>query len=205
VQKTQGEQIVSWCAERGTEPAHATETDLLNYRQHLAQHYGRGTVAVKLAAVRRLYQAAVWRGFRADNPAAGLKAPKERTERAEDGLRRLLSAPMGSKTGAVRDRAMLAMMGRHGLRVSEVAGLTVDSLDLDAGTVRVVGKGSKARTVYLTESSTTAIREWLDIRPDVANEGARALFEALDRRTKGSGMTARAIRWKVDKYLELTA
>jgi integrase/recombinase XerD len=75
---TNARQFVAWCADRETEPARATEDDLLEYRQHLAQHYGRGTVAVKLAAVRRLYQAAVWRGFRPDNPAAGLKAPKDK-------------------------------------------------------------------------------------------------------------------------------
>ena len=77
----------------------------------------------------------------------------------------------------------------------------MDVLDLNAGTVRVIGKGSKARTVYLTETSTAAIRAWLDVRSQVAREAERSLFVALDRRTKGSGMSARAIRWKVDKYL----
>lgn len=71
-----------------------------------------------------------------------------------------------------------------------------------AGTLRVVSKGNKARTVHLTETSTEAIRQWLAIRPEVANDGESALFVWLDRRTKGSGMTARAIRWKVDKYLD---
>ena len=40
-------------------------------------------MAVKLAAIRQLYEAAVWRGLRQDNPAAGLKAPKDKTERTE--------------------------------------------------------------------------------------------------------------------------
>ena len=46
-------QYVRWCAERGIDPATATETDLLTYRKHLNAKYKRGTVGVKLAAIRR--------------------------------------------------------------------------------------------------------------------------------------------------------
>ena len=107
---------------------------IVAYRKELIGQYEVGMVAVKLAAIRRLYEAAVWLRLRQDNPAAGLRAPKDRTERAErikflplEGLRRLLDAPKGDNPAAVRDRAILALMGRHGLRVSEVAGLTADS------------------------------------------------------------------------------
>ena len=199
---------MAWCAEYGINPATATEDDIVAYRKELIGRYEVGTVAVKLAAIRRLYEAAVWRGLRQDNPAAGLKAPKDRTERAErvkflplEGLRQVLEAPRGNGPAAVRDRAILAMMGRHGLRVSEVAGLTVDSVDFDAGTVRVVGKGRKSRTVYLIESSAEALRAWLDVRGSVANPGEPALFVSLDRAHKGGGMSTRAIRYVVDNYL----
>jgi hypothetical protein len=52
-----------------------TEDNIAVYRRELVARYEVGTVAVKLAAIRRLYEAAVWRGLRQDNPAAGLKAP----------------------------------------------------------------------------------------------------------------------------------
>lgn len=130
-------QFVAWCAERGINPATATEDDIAVYRRELVAQYKVGTVAVKLAAIQRLYEAAVWRGLRQDNPAAGLRPPKDRTARAErikflplEGLRRLLDAPEGDGAGAVRDRAILALMGRHGLRVSEVAALEVGCVDL---------------------------------------------------------------------------
>jgi integrase/recombinase XerD len=202
-------QFVAWCTERGVNPAVATEDDIAVYRRELVAQYEVGTVAVKLAAIRRLYEAAVWRGLRQDNPAAGLRAPKDKTERAErikflplDGLRRLLDAPTGDNPATVRDRAILALMGRHGLRVSEVSNLGFSSVDFDAGTVKVIGKGHKTRTVYLTETSAAALRAWLDIRESVANQGEPALFVALDRAHRGGGMSARAIRYMVDNYLE---
>ena len=84
------------------------------------------------------------------NPAAGLRAPKDRTERSErvkflplERLRRLLDAPKGDSPAVVRDRAMLALVGRHGLRVSEVAGLTVCDAGLEVGTARVLEKAAE--------------------------------------------------------------
>jgi integrase/recombinase XerD len=130
-------QFVAWCLEHGINPAAATQGDIAAYRRELVAQYATGTAAVKLAAIRRLYEAAQWQGLRQDNPAARLKAPKDKTERAESikflplaGLRRILEAPRGNDPAAVRDRAILALMGRHGLRVSEVANLSFSSVDL---------------------------------------------------------------------------
>ena len=79
--------------------------------------------------------------------------------------------------------------------------MTVDSVDFDAGTIKVVGKGRKTRTVHLTETSAAALRQWLDIRESVAKPGESALFVSLDRAHKGGGMSTRAIRYVVDNYL----
>ena len=84
-------QFVPWCGEHGINPATATEDDVAVYRRELVAQYKVGTVAVKLAAIRRLYEDAVWRGLRQDNPAAGLRAAKDRTSRAE----RIKFLPLG--------------------------------------------------------------------------------------------------------------
>ena len=218
---TNAAQFVAWCRERGIDPATASDDDIRAYRRHLVRDYALGTVAVKLAGVRRLYEAIVWRGLRKDNPAAGLRAPKDKTARAErvkflplDGLRRLLDAPKGDDPAAVRDQAILALMGRHGLRVSEVAGpvydgdgrkrlgLEVSDVDLSAGTVTVTGKGRKSRTVILTETSKSALAGWLAVRDTLARPRESALFVALDNAHKGSGMSDRSIRYLVDGYLD---
>jgi site-specific recombinase XerD len=98
--------FLAWCQAQGLHPALATEDDLKAYRAHLVERYARATVATRLAAVRRFYQAAVWRGYRTDNPAAGIRPPRERTARDElvrflplEGLKRLLDAPRGTACG----------------------------------------------------------------------------------------------------------
>jgi len=201
--KSQVGQFVAWCKTRHISPAGATEQDLAAYRRHLVDAgYARSSISTILAAVRRLYDAAVWRGLRADNPAAGVKAPRERTSQMERvkylplaGVIRLLGSPM-----CARDRAMLYLMACHGLRVSEVAGLTLADLDIDALTLRVLGKGAKRRTVHLTEHTRGVLAAWLHERQ--AAEGVDALFVSGDNRTRGHGMTARAIRHRVDAALE---
>jgi len=203
--------FLAWCQAQGLHPALATEDDLKAYRAHLVEQYARATVATRLAAVRRFYQAAVWRGYRTDNPAAGIRPPRERTARDErvrflslEGLKRLLDAPRGDGLRAVRDRAILALMGVHGLRVGEIVALDLADLDPDAGTVSVPGKGGKRRTVYLVDISRQRLADWLAVREQAAGEGETALFVAVDRakRFTGRRMTRRAVEALTDHYLE---
>lgn len=202
-------QFVRWCGGHGLDPGMANETDLERYRAHLvAEGYERGTIAVKLSVVRRLYEAATWRGLRPDNPAAGLKAPKERTARAERvkylplaGFRDLLKAPDEATVKGKRDRTILALLGYHGLRVAEVAGLEVDGLHLgDPAWLTVTGKGDKRRQVYLTSKTKGTLETWLAVRP--SGGGHRRVFVTLDNRTGGQPLGRRSIRRMVDGYLE---
>lgn len=202
-------QFVAWCTDRGLNPAEATEEDLERYRADLvAEGYERGTIGVKLSVVRRFYQAATWRGLRPDNPAAGLKAPKERGARADRvkylplaGFRELLDAPDKTTPKGKRDRAILALLGYHGLRVSEVASLEVDGLHLgDPAWVTVTGKGNKTRQVYLIAKTRKNLETWLAVRP--AGGGHRRVFVALDNRSSSQPLSGRSIRYMVDGHLE---
>jgi len=158
----QAAQFVAWCQQQDINPSTATEHDIVAYRKHLVDAaYKRTTIALKLAVVRRLYEAIRWRGLRADNPAAGVKAPRDRTARDErvkylplEGLRQLLAAPQGDGPLARRNRAILALLGVHGLRVAEVASLQTEDVDLSAGEIKVLGKGRKMRTVYLIDHTS---------------------------------------------------
>jgi site-specific recombinase XerD len=72
----------------------------------------------------------------------------------------------------IRNRAMLTLLYRSGLRVSEVLALRPSDVNLDAHTVRVLhGKGDKATTRGFHPSATDALARWLDMRKGVAGRG----------------------------------
>jgi site-specific recombinase XerD len=204
-------QFSRWCQDRGIMPAHATEADLKDYRAWLVGQYARATTATKLAAVRRFYQMAQSRGLRPDNPAEGLKAPRDRTDAAErrkwlslGEVTTVLAQVKGNKPAALRDRAILALLIECGPRVAELASLDVADVDLERGEIRVTGKGNKTRTLLPVGPAVDAMRRWLEARELVAMPGETAVFVALPRKRQGRGerMTTQAIRDLTNKYLE---
>jgi site-specific recombinase XerD len=97
---------------------------------------------------------------------------------------------------ALRDRAILELMYGSGLRVSEVAGVTVDRVDLDRGRVTVVGKGDKEREVPLGDPARQAVVAWLTVRSVLAPGEGDELF--INRRGRPIG--PRDIRRLVGRY-----
>jgi integrase/recombinase XerC len=96
----------------------------------------------------------------------------------------------------LRDRAILELMYGSGLRVSEVAGVTVDGVDLDRGRVTVVGKGDKEREVPLGDPARQAVLAWLTVRSVLAPREGDELF--VNRRGRPIG--PRDIRRLVGRY-----
>ena len=84
----------------------------------------------------------------------------------EDQMERLFSVQDLNKLSGVRDRAILETLFSTGLRVSELVALDVDSINIETGEFTVVGKGGKARTVYLSTSAKDWIRRYLATRND---------------------------------------
>jgi integrase/recombinase XerD len=123
---------------------------------------GPRSQARAIHAVRGLYRYGVREGLIDVDPMENLRAP-----RAFRALPRyltpaqvetLLDAPDVSRPLGLRDRAILEVMYATGLRVSEVIGLRAQSLDMDLGIVRVLGKGQKERLVPLGKVA----RRWVE-------------------------------------------
>ncbi len=86
----------------------------------------------------------------------------------------LLKACSSRAPTGVRNRALIAVLWRCGLRISEALSLELRDVDLQAGTVRVRhGKGDRSRTVGLDEQTTALLARWLDRRRKLS-PGARA-------------------------------
>ena len=97
-----------------------------------------------------------------------------------------------------RDRAIFMLMLRCGLRVEEVAQLTLSAVDLPRSQLFVYrGKGAKDRVVYLSHDAHRALVEYLKIR---SFSRAKRLFLVDKGRCKGNPMSVRAIQKRMEHY-----
>ncbi len=177
----------------------------------LATLHGRGlagrSLARMLSAWRALFRFLIEQDRTlGDDPCAGLKAPKspKRLPSAltPDEAVRLVTLEGGGDRWAVRDRALLELAYSSGLRLSEIAGLDVDRLDLAIGEVRVLGKGAKERIVPVGAGARDALARWLGERSALVPAGDAALFVgATGRRLSGRTIERRLAAWAVRQGL----
>ncbi len=196
-------QLALWCSAAGVEP------DAVDYpvlRRYAAQLAGTGagprTVARKLAAIRSFYKSMVELGEMRANPADLLPAPKlpqrlPRTLKAED-VAALLNRIPATTPLELRDRAMFELAYASGLRAEELVDLNLESIDFDAETVRVEGKGGKTRFVPAGEPALRSVTRYLERgRPALlASDEERALLLSKSgRRLSTSDVRRRLKVW----------
>lgn len=129
------------------------------------------TRRLRLTTLRQFYK---WAELA--DPSRGIR-PAKLPERIPDSLTpdecaRLFNA-CGSDWYGVRDRALLELAYATGARSEELATITLDALRLADKAVRVVGKGNRERTAFLTPSAVSALQRWLRVRGEMPT---RALF-----------------------------
>jgi integrase/recombinase XerD len=149
--------------------ADVTRDHLISYILFLKEReYASATVARKVAATKSFFQFLLRTGAISDNPAEDLDSPKVRKQLphvlSPDDVDRLLALPAesGRSPKALRDTALLELLYATGMRVTEVANLTLDDLDLEGNTVRCMGKGSKERVIPLYARASETLRDYLD-------------------------------------------
>jgi site-specific recombinase XerD len=196
-------QLALWCSASGIEPA-AVDYPVL--RRYAAQLAGRGagprTVARKLAAIRSFYKSMVELGEMTANPADLLPAPKQpqrlpRTMKAED-VAALLNKIPATTPLELRDRALFELAYGCGLRAEELVDLDLQSIDFDAETVRVEGKGGKTRFVPAGEPALRSVTRYLERgRPALASadEDPALLLSKSGRRLSTSDVRRRLKVW----------
>jgi site-specific recombinase XerD len=171
--------FAEWAGRMGVDaPDQVRRINLRRYVAHLnTRKLARRSIARKAAALRRYFRWATRTGLVEVDPTVGVQA------RGGDGrlprvlergdLAVLLDGPTPEDEPAWRrrrDDAVLELLYGSGLRVSELCGLDVGSVDLDAATVIVWGKGAKQRRVPMSPPAVAAVRSWLRIRDEVVSE-----------------------------------
>ncbi|MEX2203797.1 MAG: tyrosine recombinase [Actinomycetota bacterium] len=203
------EQLAAFLGRGHRSLVRATLHDLRRFLAQLSTlGYARASMARRVGAIHTFYRWAEANQHLETDPAALLGRPKV-ASRLPTVLRvpeaaALVEAPQPAserdldRALALRDRAILELLYGSGLRVSEVAGLTLDRVDLDRGRVLVFGKGSKERDLPLSDPAREALRAWIrDGRPEMLPEDPpTALF--LNRRNHPIG--GRDIRRLVGRY-----
>jgi integrase/recombinase XerD len=171
------------------------EEDLFAF---LASRKGRATSAARMVStLKRFYQYCLRERRIGADPTLKLDPPK-RPPRfpktlSEADVEALLGAPDPATPIGLRDRAMLETLYATGLRVSELVSLKTFEANLDAGVVRVMGKGSKERLVPLGEVAVEWIQRYLAERKKTASD---TLFITA----RGSGMTRQAFWQLIRRY-----
>lgn len=154
------------------------------------------TVARRLAAVRSFYRFLVRERSVSVDPTEDVTSPK-RGERlpkvlSVEEVGWLLAQPDPRTPEGLRDRAILELLYGCGLRVSELVGLDVGDVDLEAELVRVLGKGDRERVVPLGSYAVRALQAYLQLaRPRLAGR-SQALFVA-----RSGGRLSRQWVWKL--------
>jgi integrase/recombinase XerD len=199
-------QFASWMALSASPNLYeATTADLQAWMAHL--HLARRTSARSasraLSALRRFYALAIREGRITQDPTAQIKAPKlprlPPKSISEAEVESLLKAPDISSPLGLRDRAMLELLYACGLRVSELIGLSWLQVDLQAGVLKVMGKGARERLVPLGEEAVY----WVG---DYFKQGARDTLlngrqsEDLFVTQRGQGMTRQAFWSLIRRY-----
>jgi integrase/recombinase XerD len=179
---------------KGKDPTQVAEADLFAF---LASRKGKATSAARMVStLKRFYQYCLRERRISADPTLKLDPPK-RAPRfpktlSENDVEALLAAPDTSTDLGLRDRAMLETLYATGLRVSELVALKTFEVNLNAGVVRVMGKGSKERLVPLGEEAVEWIAKYIKSRKATSN----TLFITA----RGGGMTRQAFWQLIGRY-----
>jgi integrase/recombinase XerC len=181
-------------------PNRVAEHDIRRFIARLhRQGLGARSIQRLLSAVRSFYRWLMREGLASQNPAAQVRAP--RTARKlpgtldADAVARLLDIRDDSPL-AVRDKAIMELFYSSGLRLSELAGLRWDQVDVASGLITVTGKGNKTRVVPLGSYAAAALAAWNRVRGQFAGFEEPAVFVS----NRGQPISVRTIQSRIKHW-----
>jgi len=184
--------------------------DFLVIREYLGRLYGRysrTSIARKLSTIRSFFYFLEQKGLVKGNPAADISTPKQEkyipNHLPVDEMFRLLDVPDKEKPLGLRDLAILETLYSCGIRVSELSGLNVSSIDFEQRLVRVMGKGNKERIVPIGRKALQAVNEYIELTGSMRKKcGKNVENTPLFLNYRGGRLTARSIERMVTKYVK---
>ncbi|NOZ02567.1 MAG: tyrosine recombinase XerC [Deltaproteobacteria bacterium] len=185
----------------GIDPLALDRRGVETYFAALYRLHQPSSIARKLAAIRGMYRFWKRRGIVQSNPWTGVRGPRLPRRLPDflpvDEMFLLVDFPEFRGDLGLRNRAILELLYAGGLRVSELVGLNVNSLRLDSGEARVLGKGGKERVVPIGSSAVAAIHDYLGVRDGLLRPGKET--KALFISHVGTRLSARSVARMIDQ------
>jgi len=188
--------------------ASVTATDVYEYLYYLDTVRGDSprTRSRKLSALRGFYKyLIVKKKYFEHDPCANIENPKLKKELPKHlsmdesvELLEAVSSDSASKN-RTRDFAILTLFLNCGMRLSELAGISLKDVDHSLRSLRVIGKGNKERIVYLNDACRAALGDHITVRlQTTVKPGEDALFVS----SRGQRISVKTVQHIVNKYLE---
>ena len=167
--------VASYCSDiqkflsvSGVDADKVLPDDILQYISSL-ENVSERSQARLLSALRSFFDWMQIEGYMTENPCDRVDMPKLgvylpsvlSVQEVED----IINSIDRTDWIGLRDKAILEVLYGCGLRVSEAVSLRISGLYLDEGFVRIIGKGNKERLIPLGDMACSAVRAYLDVRP----------------------------------------
>lgn len=205
--------FVAFAQEQGAGEALFVNVTPILIRAYLSEmknkQYSRKTIARRIASMRSFFRHLCREDILTENPFNLIHSPKLEKKLPvfldPMEITDLLSLPEDNILGC-RDAAILELLYATGMRVGELATLTIDNVDLSRGFVLVFGKGSKERIIPAGRIALTAVKQYLQYsRPQMYKNYHGPVHTILFVNSKGGPLSDRSIRRIVNKYVEILA
>ena len=194
-----GEGFLAFLQAKGWNLADVSRDNLFEYVRHLHLRLSVRSIGRKIVSLRSLYRFLLLDGYTSQDPTETLDTP--RTWRSlpsyltQAEVEQLLATPEVSNPHGLRDRTMLEVLYATGLRVSELVGLLIREVDLEASFLRTMGKGSKERIVPLGDAAIDYLDRYLrESRPHFLRGRLASPFLFL---TQQGGPMTRQYFWQL--------
>lgn len=184
--------------------------DIYNYINYvkLDRENQNNTRSRKLSSIRSFYKfLTINKKYFEKNPAENIENPKQKKSLPKhlslEECVELLSAVKNDENSKTRERdyCILTLFLNCGIRLSELAGINLQDIEREMRSMRVIGKGSKERIVYLNDACREALEAYLPARLQVRKSGARE--DALFLSSRGNRISIKTVQWMVKKYLDM--
>jgi integrase/recombinase XerC len=171
----------------------------------------KASIARKLAAVRAFFKFLAREGVLPDNPAAIVSTPKlDKTlprimteEEMNSFLDRVAETAKAGNGMVRRDRAILELLYASGLRVSELVGMDLRSVNLEDRMLLVRGKGRKERVVPFGSKARQSLDAYLPVREKLLKDKKKTGVVAMFINARGERLTSRSVDRVVKKYVRM--